>query len=149
MSAAIVGREDELAVLAQFLSGVDWPRTLLLEGQAGAGKTTLWEHVVDEARERYDVLVARPLETEAKLAYSGVGDLLAGTHTAFDELPAPQTHALRAALLLEPPDPGGVDQRGVALGFLGVLRALAAERPVLVAVDDLQWLDAASSRALF
>ena len=68
MSAAIVGREDELAALAQFLSGDDWPRTLVLEGQPGAGKTTLWEHVVDEARERYDLLVARPLHTEAKLA---------------------------------------------------------------------------------
>jgi ATP/maltotriose-dependent transcriptional regulator MalT len=148
MSAAIVGREDELAALARFLVGDDWPRTLLLEGQPGAGKTTLWEHAVDSAGESYLVLVARPLETEAKLAYSGVGDLLDGMHAAFDELPPPQAHALRAALLLEAPDPGGVDQRGVALGFLGVLRALAAERRVIVAVDDLQWLDAASARVL-
>ncbi|HWL34215.1 MAG TPA: AAA family ATPase [Gaiellaceae bacterium] len=148
MSAAIVGREDELAELAQFLSRDDWPRTLLLEGQPGAGKTTLWEHAVDAARERFHVLAARPLETEAKLAHSGIGDLLDGVHGAFDELPSPQAHALRAALLLEAPDSGGVDQRGVALGFLGVLRALAAERPVLVAVDDLQWLDGASSRVV-
>ena len=148
MSAAIVGREDELAALAQFLSGDNWPRTLLLEGQPGAGKTTLWEHAVAAAQERFHVLAARPLETEAKLAHSGVGDLLDGVHAAFDELPAPQANALRAALLLEAPGPDGVDQRGVALGFLGVLRALAAERPVLVAVDDLQWLDAASSRVL-
>ena len=148
MSAAIVGREDELAALAQFLSRDDWPRSLLLEGEPGAGKTTLWEEAVDSARARFHVLVARPLETEAKLAYSGVGDLLAGAQSAVEELPAPQAHALRAALLLEVPGPAGVDQRGVALGFLGVLRALAAERPVLVGVDDLQWLDAASSRVL-
>ena len=148
MSAAIVGREDELAALTQFLSGDDWPRTLLLEGHAGSGKTTLWEHAVEAAHGRFHVLVARPLETEAKLAHSGVGDLLDGVHAAFDELPAPQAYALRAALLLEVPGPGGVDQRGVALGFLGVLRTLAAERPVLVAVDDLQWLDPASSRVL-
>jgi DNA-binding CsgD family transcriptional regulator len=148
MSAAIVGREDELAELAQFLSRDDWPRTLLLEGQPGAGKTTLWEHAVDSARERFHVLTARPLETEAKLAHSGVGDLLDGVYAAFDELPAPQAHALRAALLLETPDSDGVDQRGIALGFLGVLRALAAERPVLLAVDDLQWLDGASSRVV-
>ena len=148
MSAAIVGREDELAALAQFLSRDDWPRTLLLEGQPGAGKTTLWEHAVAAARDRFHVLTARPLETEAKLAHSGVGDLLGDVHAALDELPAPQAHALRAALLLETPDSGGVDQRGVALGFLGVLRALAAERPVLVAVDDVQWLDGASSRVL-
>ena len=148
MSAAIVGREAELAALAQFLGRDDWPRTLLLEGQPGAGKTTLWEHAVEAARERFRVLTARPLETEAKLAHSGVGDLLDGVHSALEELPEPQAHALRAALLLEAPGPGGVDQRGVALGFLGVLRALAAECSVLVAVDDLQWLDAASARVL-
>ncbi len=148
MSAAIVGREDELAALARFLSREDWPRTLLLEGEAGAGKTTLWLDAVEAASGRFHVLVARPLETEAKLAYSGVGDLLDGTHEIFDELPPPQAHALRAALLLETPDPAGVDQRGVTLGFLGVLRALAATRPVLIAVDDVQWLDGASSRVL-
>jgi DNA-binding CsgD family transcriptional regulator len=148
MSAAIVGREDELAALAQFLSRDDWPRTLLLEGEAGAGKTTLWQEAVDSAQERFHVLVARPLETEAKLAYSGVGDLLDGVHESFEELPPPQAHALRAALLLETPDPGGVDQRGVTLGFLGVLRTLAVARPVLVAVDDVQWLDGATTRVL-
>ena len=148
MSAAIVGREDELAALDEFLSRDDWPRTLLLEGQPGVGKTTLWEHAVESSRKRFHVLAARPLETEAKLAYSGVGDLLEGAHAAFADLPAPQAHALRAALLLEAPAQGGVDQRGVTLGFLGVLRTLAAERPVLVGVDDLQWLDPASSRVL-
>ena len=148
MTAAIVGREDELAALAQFLSRDDWPRALLLEGEAGAGKTTLWEHAVDSAREPLHVLVARPLETEAKLAYSGVGDLLGGVHESFAELPAPQARALRAALLLETPGPGGVDQRGVTLGFLAVVRSLAAVRPVLIAVDDVQWLDGASSRVL-
>ncbi len=148
MSAAIVGREDELAAIAQFLSRDDWPRTLLLEGEAGAGKTTLWQCAVDSAQELCQVLVARPLETEARLAYSGVGDLLDGAHGSFDGLPEPQAHALRAALMLENPGPDGVDQRGVTLGFLGVLRALAAARPVLVAVDDVQWLDGASARAL-
>ena len=148
MSAAIVGREDELAAIAEFLTRDDWPRTLLLEGEAGAGKTTLWQDAVDSAAERFHVLAARPLETEAKLAYSGVGDLLDGVHESFDELPAPQAHALRAALLLEIPGPGGVDQRGVTLGFLGVLRTLSAAQAVLIAVDDVQWLDGASLRVL-
>ena len=143
-----VGREDELAATAEFLSRDDWPRTLLLEGEAGAGKTTLWLDAVERAQERFHVLVARPLETEAKLAYSGVGDLLDGVHESFEELPAPQAHALRAALLLESPSAGGVDQRAVMLGLLGVLRALAGSRPVLVAVDDAQWLDGASLRVL-
>jgi ATP/maltotriose-dependent transcriptional regulator MalT len=148
MSAAIVGREDELAAIGRFLSRDDWPRTLLLEGEAGAGKTTLWLDAVEAAQEHFHVLIARPLETEAKLAYSGVGDLLDGVHESFGELPAPQAHALRSALLLEAPSADGVDQRGVMLGFLGVLRALATARPVMVAVDDVQWLDGASSWVL-
>ena len=63
------------------------------------------------------------------------------------ELPAPQAHALRAALMLEAPAKGAVDERAVALGFLGVLRALARTQPVLVAVDDVQWLDRPSAKA--
>ena len=148
MSAAIIGREDELAAIRQFLSRDDWPRTLLLEGEAGAGKTTLWQDAVDSVQGTFHVLLARPLESEAKLAHSGVGDLLAGVHESFDELPAPQADALRAALLLEAPGPGGVDQRGVTRGFVGVLRTLAAAQPVLIAVDDVQWLDGASARVL-
>ena len=148
MSAAIVGREDELTAIRQFLSRDDWPRTLLLEGEAGAGKTTLWQDAVDSVQGMFHVFLARPLESEAKLAYSGVGDLLEGAHESFDELPAPQAEALRAALLLESPGPGGVDQRGVTLGFVGVLRTLAAAQPVLIAVDDIHWLDGASARVL-
>ena len=73
MSAAIIGREDELAAIRQFLSRDDWPRTLLLEGEAGAGKTTLWQDAVDSLEGTFHVLLARPLEPEAKLAHSGVG----------------------------------------------------------------------------
>ena len=94
------------------------------------------------------MLATRPLETEAKLAFAGVGDLLDGEHDSFGRLPEPQAHALRAALLLESPVAGTVDERAVGLGFLGVLRLLAAEQRVLVAVDDLQWLDLPSARAL-
>ena len=91
------------------------------------------------------MLTTRPLETETKLAYAGVGDLLDGVQDRLGVLPAPQAHALRAALLLESPDAGVVDERAVALGFLGLL---VAEAPVLLAVDDLQWLDRQSARVL-
>ncbi len=149
MRDPIVGRQPELAALDAFLSSADWPRTLLLSGEAGIGKTTLWRAAVERADSAgYVVLSSRPLEAEAKLAHAGVGDLLAERHTALAELPEPQAHALRAALLLESPRSGAVDERAVSLGFLGVLRALAAEQPVLVAVDDVQWLDGASARVL-
>ena len=143
-AGAIVGREDELALLHELVTTTAaWPRALVLEGEAGAGKTTLWQSAVDGAGGR--VLTTRPLETETKLAYAGVGDLLESVQDRLAELPAPQAHALRAALLLESPDAGVVDERAVALGFLGLL---VSEAPVLLAVDDLQWLDRQSARVL-
>lgn len=148
MANAIVGRAGELAAIREFLAREDGPRTLLLSGAAGMGKTVLWRAGVEpgDAGGR-TVLATRPLEAEAKLAYGGLGDLLAASHERLSELPPPQAHALRAALLLEEPD-GAVDERAVALGFLGLLRGLAAAAPLLVAVDDVQWLDAASTRVL-
>ncbi len=150
MGEAVVGRGEELEAIETFVAADSWPRALVLSGEAGMGKTTLWRAGVEQADAAgHTVLTARPLEAEAKLAYAGVGDLLGGRHDAFTELPAPQAHALRAALLLEEPSSGSVDERGVSLGFLGVLRALAQAGPVLVAVDDVQWLDRASARVLF
>ena len=150
MDAQIVGRERELEAIRAFVTDLDVPaRSLLLAGEAGSGKTTLWRAGIGQAESvGLAVLATRPLETEAKLAYAGVGDLLSNRHEAIGELPAPQAHALRAALMLEAPATGEVDVRGVSLGFLGVIRALARERPVLMAVDDVQWLDRESTRAL-
>ena len=150
MASDIIGRDGELATVGGLLDAEGhWPRTLLLDGEAGIGKTTLWQAGVRHAATGgMHVLATRPLETEAKLAFAGVGDLLAGRHEAFGELPAPQAHALRAALMLEEPVTGEVDERGVGLGFLATLRALAGDRSVLVAVDDLQWLDRPSARVL-
>ena len=150
MQLEIVGRERELAAITAFVAEADGlPRSLLLSGEAGSGKTTLWGVGTERAEsDGHAVLATRPLEAEAKLAYAGVGDLLANWLDAIGELPPPQAHALRAALMLEVPATGAVDERGVSLGFLGVIQALARERPVLVAVDDVQWLDRPSARAL-
>jgi DNA-binding CsgD family transcriptional regulator len=149
--SGIVGREAELASVHGFVEGVSaGAAALVLEGEAGMGKTTLWNAAVDEAEERgLAVLRARPSESETALSFAGVADLLDSVlDRALEPLPAPQRRALSRALVLEddegpPPDPHAV---GVAL--LNVLRSLASERPILVAVDDVQWLDAASSGAL-
>lgn len=145
-----MGRERELESAAEFLQEVEHgSAALVIEGEAGIGKTTLWLEVVSAAEARgYRVLQARPAESEADLSYAALADLVGA---AFDEtraaLPAPQERALAAALLRtvadEPADP-----RTTAAALVGVLTALAAERPVLVAVDDVQWFDAASGRAL-
>src|SRR5688572_15738847 len=98
----IVGREAELATVARFLDDPDqWPRALVLEGEAGIGKTTLWRAGLEAAAGAgYRVLVTRPGVNETMLSYSGLGDLLG---EAFDEAltgaPDPQRRALEVALL--------------------------------------------------
>ena len=84
-----------------------------------------------------------------RLSYTALGDLLAGLVDELDdELPAPQRRALDVALLRASPDAGPVDARAVGAATLGLLRAESRRAPLLVAVDDLQWLDAASGAAV-
>ena len=147
----VVGRDKELAVVVAFLESTEaLPGALLLEGEAGIGKTTLWRAGVKSARElSYSVLRASPAEKEATFSYSGVSDLLADVvDEVLPGLPEPQRRALETALLLR--DSGGPppEQHTLAVALLGVLRALAASRPVVLAVDDVQWLDRSSAAML-
>jgi DNA-binding CsgD family transcriptional regulator len=147
----IVGRDEELAVAAGFLADTDsLPRVLLIEGEAGIGKTTVWRRVVEEGRAAgYRVLTTRPGRSEAQLAYAGLSDLLEGSlDEVLPALPPPQARALRVALLLDDPGPRPADPRSVAAAVLGSLRYLTRQGPLLMAVDDVQWLDASSAAAL-
>lgn len=145
---SLIGRSNELAFVDDFLARLDeGPHALFLEGEAGIGKTRLWREGVERARDLgHRVLTARPGGSEVQLAFAGLTDLLAD---ALDDvlaaLPAPQRRALEVALLLRDAGSAPPDQRAVSAAFLGALRALASERPVVVAVDDLQWLDRASA----
>jgi DNA-binding CsgD family transcriptional regulator len=150
MSITVVGRDAELASIRDFVATIsDGATALVLEGEAGVGKTTLWAAGIEQAQEwGLRVLQARPAESETALSFSGVGDLLDRVlEEALSPLAVGQKRALSRALLLEddhgtPPDPHAV---GVAV--LNAVRALADTRPTLIAVDDVQWLDAASSGA--
>ena len=147
----ILGRDEELAVVHRFFDREpDGPRALLLEGDAGIGKSTIWQEAVRLARASGIVLLARAAETEATLSFTVLADLLEPVSgQVFDELPVPQRRALQAALLLEDPD-GSTrpDARAVALGALGAIRSLATQGPVTLAIDDVQWVDASSAHAL-
>lgn len=114
------------------------------------GKTTLWEAGVEAAAGRGRVvLAARPSGAEAQLAFAALTDLLESVDLArIPALPAPQRNALEAALLRTEPAGPGVEPRSIATGLLTTLRALAEKTPVLLAIDDVQWLDAASADAL-
>jgi DNA-binding CsgD family transcriptional regulator len=146
----IVGRQRELGTVKRFLDDASLPRTLLIEGEAGIGKTTIWTEAARLAGADGRLLTARPSESEAKLSFSVLTDLLAPTLSEVrDELPVPQVRALELALLLKAPAVGArVDARAVSLGTLGVLRSLAARMPLTIAIDDVHWIDAASSRSL-
>jgi hypothetical protein len=145
--SGILGREGELARVTSFIGSVPGgPSALLLEGAAGIGKTTLWQAGVSIARGRgHRVLSCRGAEPEALLSYAALGDLF---DFELPDLPAPQQRALDAALLRAELEGAPPDQRAVSVASLGVLRALAASGPVLVAIDDVQWLDVPSARAL-
>jgi hypothetical protein len=123
---------------------------LLIEGEAGIGKTTIWTEAARLAGANARLLTARPSESEAKLSFSVLTDLFEPTLREIqDELPVPQRRALELALLLKAPVAGTrVDARAVSLGTLGVLRSLAARMPLTIAIDDVHWMDAASARSL-
>jgi DNA-binding CsgD family transcriptional regulator len=147
----LIGRDGELQAISAFLD--DAQRTLdalRLEGEPGIGKTTLWRVGVAGAQQRgYRVLACSPAEPEAELAYAALADLLVGVIAEVERaLPAPQRRALRVALLLEDANGPEPDRRAVAVALLGALRALATHSRLLVAVDDVQWLDPASAGAL-
>ena len=147
----VVGRQPELARIDAFIAGVpDGARVLLIEGEPGMGKTTLWLAGLETAADRaWRVLSARPSDAEATFAYAGLGDLLQAAHEdALAGLPPPQQRALRVALLREEPEGRAPDPGAVAVAFLNALRGLALAGPILVAVDDVQWLDSPSTLAL-
>src|SRR5262245_13891968 len=146
----VIGRERELDVLRDFL--VRQQGALVVEGEAGIGKTMLVDVVVEEAATSgRQVLWARPAESDAEISFAALADLLSRAGDALDRLPPPQSRALAVALRrAEPDDLTGerLDRGAVAFAFVSVLRTLAAARPVLVAVDDVQWLDVASASTI-
>jgi DNA-binding CsgD family transcriptional regulator len=144
----LFGRGYELGVVDAFLDGLPaGPSGLLIDGEAGIGKTTVWTAGVTAAGARsHLILSSRPAEAEAKLSFAALADLMNGIlERVLSELPAPQQEALEVALLLKTPAGRPPEHRAVCAAFLGVMRLLAAQGPVIIAVDDLQWLDRPSA----
>jgi hypothetical protein len=144
MADQIVGRDAELAAATRALAGSG----VLLDGPAGIGKTAIWRRLVEElVAGGTTVLRAAPTEAERLLPYAALADLLRPMAAAMTELPPPQAAAARAVLVSG--DTGHpVDERTVAVMVQAVLESAGArERPV-IAIDDCQWLDAPSERAL-
>jgi len=145
----LVGRETEMARLRRILGAVDeGSRDIVLRGGPGIGKTALWRQRLEAAAEAGSrVLVTRCVEVEMPLPLSALVDLLeAPCREVADELPVPQRRALAVALGLEEPPEHPAEPLILARATLEVLRALSGRAPLVVAIDDVQWLDAASQR---
>ena len=103
MSVEIVGREELLEQLHAFIGAERGGglTALVLEGEAGIGKSTLWRAAIDDARARdLRVLTSRPAEAERELAHVGLGDLFDGVlDDVLPLLSAPRRRALEVALL--------------------------------------------------
>ncbi|MBA3265625.1 MAG: AAA family ATPase [Nocardioidaceae bacterium] len=148
----LFGRDAECAELIALLGHRDLgPKLLTLYGEAGIGKTALWRFALREAEARgLNVRSCHCVEAELELPFTALADLFdpLAPEDLFG-LPAPQRHALGVALLRDDEgDDGPVDPRAVGTGLLGLLRVWSADGPLLMAIDDGHWMDAASANAL-
>jgi DNA-binding CsgD family transcriptional regulator len=147
----VIGRERELSAVASFLADASTGCVaLVLEGEAGVGKSTVWEEALRLSGEAgFRVLRCRAAQAEAKLAFASVTDLV-GTveEDVLERLPEPQRLALDVALLRATPSESSSDSRTVGTALLSTLTRLADTSPLLIAVDDVQWLDTASAVVL-
>ena len=147
MTGGGLGRQAERRAIADFLTTAESGQAgLIIEGEAGIGKTTLWLDAVEQARTRgFRVLAAQVGEAETVLAYAAVGDLLGDIEPAgLDHLPDVQRLAVDRVLLRAAGEGLVTDQRVVAAALSSIINTLSARTPVLVAIDDVQWLDPSS-----
>ena len=143
-AAPTVGRERELAEVRRFVGSLSSSfGCLVLRGEAGIGKTTLWRETVGLAEARgCRVLSCRPAERESRLSLAGLIDLCSAVGDCdLEALPGPQATALRVALLRADAEGRPPEGKTLAVGFLSLIRVLAERGSLLLAIDDVQWLD--------
>jgi DNA-binding CsgD family transcriptional regulator len=143
-SALIVGRDAGLTRLRGLMDPAPpASRVLLVTGEAGMGKTVLLADTAERARAAgMRVLWVTGRESESKLAFAGLHQLLRPVLPAAAGLPGPQARALLGALGLS--DPGAADRLLTGAAVLSLLSDLSERSPVVVVADDAQWLDRSS-----
>lgn len=141
----MVGRGTEIAdLMERIAAGRSRHQVLIVTGDPGIGKSVLLDAVAERARSTgRRVLRAVGSESEAHLAFAGLHQLLHPVLAGLDGLPPRQRAALRAALGLDEPAPAS-DGMLVGLAVLTLWSDLAEPAPLLVVVDDAQWIDRAS-----
>jgi DNA-binding CsgD family transcriptional regulator len=147
VASAVLGREVELGMLDGFASA-PWPAALRIEGVAGIGKTALWSATVERlAALGVDIWLCRAVEAERSIAYAALDVLLRPRLERLDHLPPARREAIEILLgIKDPIHELGVRSAGLAVTDL--LTSASTERPVLIAIDDIQWVDEATSAVL-
>lgn len=142
----LLGRQEECGVLDHLLDAARAGESgvLVVRGEPGVGKSSLLDYAAERA-EGMNALSTRGVDSELELGFSSLLDLLRPVLDRLDSLPETQAAALRGALALGPP---AGDRLAVAAATLSLVGMVAEERPVLVLVDDVQWLDEPSEEAL-
>ena len=146
-AAGLTDRRSERDALDRLVDAVrgGQSRALVVRGEPGVGKTVLLDYLAGRARE-CRVARAVGVQTEMELAFAGLHQLCAPMLGRAEHLPVPQRDALRTAFGLAAGPPP--DRFLVGLAALSLLSEVAGERPLICLVDDEQWLDQASARAL-
>jgi DNA-binding NarL/FixJ family response regulator len=152
MDETLVGRDGAVAASNAFLASLrGGPRALILEGVAGIGKTAVWRTTLDAARQAScSVLEAVAEQVEARMSFVGLADLIGERYgEVADTLPSPQRAALDHALLRGSGDAAQApDARTIGTALRSAIVALAGRAPVVIAIDDVQWLDGPTAEAV-
>lgn len=135
MAATVFGRSGELTTIASLLDDdLPEPSGVIIVGEAGIGKTTIWREGLRLASARgVRTLVAQPSESEASLPYGALADLV---HDLLPSGGAEARRVLDSALSGE-----GPDRLAVCRAALTLIREASSSAPLVVALDDVQWLD--------
>lgn len=149
--ADVIGRSAELESVDRFVERLQRGLAgLVIEGEAGIGKTAIWRAAIDRSREAGAVVLrSAPAESERRLTLGGITDLLSEvTAESMAALPGVQRHGLEIAVLRAEPSGHLPDQRTLSVATATLFRQIASERPLVLAIDDTQWLDDTSRAVL-
>jgi DNA-binding CsgD family transcriptional regulator len=143
----LFGRSQQKALLDGLIADAraGRGRVLVVRGEPGIGKTRLLEYATDTAPD-FQVARVEGVESEMELPFAALQQLCGRALDRLDRLPLPQRDALGVAFGLQPGS--APDRFLVGLAVLGLLSKAAADQPLLVLVDDAQWLDQASAQVL-